>query len=511
MFPLGSGYGRSCPKKRYAKRYAEMAEASGKASSRKFLTDVELKALKPGQTATDSLPGRGSGSILFDCRASGAVEAYYRRRDEGGQQKIKLGVFKKTPKSPGLSLTELREQAVRYAKIAAEHGDIKAYLARCAAEEEVEQAERQRQLHEQQRLAAIEASKGTLSELFRDYIEDRRRDDVSAAQIKEFERVLSKDLEGEKVVAVSKEGQEERLDIMNMKAKDVRPEHVNLLLKPIWDRGARRQAGKVRSFLVAAFNFGLKAEHHIDRSSTKSYGLQMNPADPVTVPNMSKPGERALTDKELRQFWHTITKVDSVGAIMARVFHFAFATAGQRPLQFIREPWTSYNFQKKYLKIIDSKGRGSKKRAHFVPLSRRALQVLEQVRALQPPGAVYPWSVGGQKPIHASSLSHAVSEWLATDHAKMNGQPIPKFSPRDIRRTCTQFMQRNGIKDFDSDALQSHGQTGVVVTHYRNNPEAKLPQMRPTMEAFDAALSRLLDSPDEDEHQAEQLDLFETG
>lgn len=488
-----------------------MAEASGKASSRKFLTDVELKALKPGQTATDSLPGRGSGSILFDCRASGAVEAYYRRRDEGGQQKIKLGVFKKTPKSPGLSLTELREQAVRYAKIAAEHGDIKAYLARCAAEEEVEQAERQRQLHEQQRLAAIEASKGTLSELFRDYIEDRRRDGVSAAQIKEFERVLSKDLEGEKVVAVSKEGLEERLDIMNMKAKDVRPEHVNLLLKPIWDRGARRQAGKVRSFLVAAFNFGLKAEHHIDRSSTKSYGLQMNPADPVTVPNTSKPGERALTDKELRQFWHTITKVDSVGSIMARVFHFAFATAGQRPLQFIREPWTSYNFQKKYLKIIDSKGRGSKKRAHFVPLSRRALQVLEQVRALQSPGAVYPWSVGGQKPIHAASLSHAVSEWFATDHAKMNGQPIPKFSPRDIRRTCTQFMQRNGIKDFDSDALQSHGQTGVVVTHYRNNPEAKLPQMRPTMEAFDAALSRLLDSPDDDEHQAEQLDLFETG
>ena len=95
-----------------------------------------------------------------------------------------------------------------------------------------------------------------------------------------------------------------------------------------------------------------------------------------------------------------------------------------------------------------------------------------------------------------------MSEWLATDHAKMNGQPIPKFSPRDIRRTCTQFMQRNGIKDFDSDALQSHGQTGVVVTHYRNNPEAKLPQMRPTMEAFDAALSRLLDSPDEDEHHA---------
>jgi hypothetical protein len=96
-------------------------------------------------------------------------------------------------------------------------------------------------------------------------------------------------------------------------------------------------------------------------------------------------------------------------------------------------------------------------------------------------------------------------------HAKLDGQPIPKFTPKDIRRTCTHFMQRNDIKDFDSDALQSHGQTGVVVKHYRNNPEARLPQMRPTMAAFDAALSRLLDSSDEDEHQAEQLDLFEIG
>ncbi|MBB6342602.1 integrase [Pseudomonas fluvialis] len=475
------------------------------------MTDVELKALRPRQTATDSLPGRGSGSILFECRASGVIEAYYRRRGKDGQ-KVKVGVFKKAPKSPGLSLTEIREQAVRFAKIAAEHGDIKAYQAKCDAEEEARQAERQRQLHEQQRLAEIEASKGTLSELFRDYIEDRRRNGVSDQQLAEFERVLRNDLEGEKVVSVADDGQVQKLNVMAMKAKDVRPEHVNLLLKPIWDRGAGRQTGKVRSFLVAAFNFGVKAEHHIDRSSNKSYGLQMNPADPVTVPNTSKPGERALTDKELKHFWQTITQVGAVvGPIMARAFHFAFATAGQRPLQFIREPWSSYNLEDKYVKVIDCKGRGGKKRLHFVPLSARALQVLEQVRVLQPKESEYPWSINGKTPIHPSSLSHAVSEWFATEHAKLDGQPVPKFTPRDIRRTCTQFMQRHGIKDFDSDALQSHGQTGVVEMHYRNNPEAKLPQVRPTMAAFDAALSRLLDSPDEDEHQAEQLDLFEIG
>ncbi|HCG1028771.1 TPA: hypothetical protein NJG10_005778 [Pseudomonas aeruginosa] len=72
-------------------------------------------------------------------------------------------------------------------------------------------------------------------------------------------------------------------------------------------------------------------------------------------------------------------------------------------------------------------------------------------------------------------------------------------------------MQRHGIKDFDSDVLQSHGQTGVVAKHYRNNPEAKLPDMRLTMVAFDAALGCLLDGEDEDEPRAEQLELFEIG
>ena len=489
-----------------------MAGATNKTAARKHLTDIALKALKPGETATDPLPDRSSGALLFKCRASGAVEAYYRRRDNGRDQLIKLGVFKKTSKSPGLTLSELREQAAGYSRIAAEHGDIKAYLARCAAEEEAQQAERQRDLQEQQRLAEIEASKGTLSELFQDYIEDRRRNGVSDQQLDEFERVLRNDLEGEKVVSVADDGQVQKLNVMAMKAKDVRPDHVHLLLKPIWARGAQRQTRKVRSFLVAAFNFGLKAEHDIERSSNKSYGLQINPAHPVTVRDTSKPGERALTDEELKQFWQTITQVGTaVGPIMARVFHFAIATAGQRPFQFVREQWSSYDLKKKYVKIIDKKGRGGKERIHIVPLTDRALQVLEEVRALQPSGAVYPWSVDGQTLIHPSSLSHAVSEWFSSVHAKLDGQPIPKFTPKDIRRTCTQFMQRNNIKDVDSDVLQSHGQTGVVVKHYRNSPEARLLQLRPTMAAFDAALSRLLDSSDEDEHQAEQLDLFEIG
>src|SRR3546814_4959875 len=72
----------------------------------------------------------------------------------------------------------------------------------------------------------------------------------SDLQIDEFERVLRNDLEGEKVVSVADDGQVQKLNVMAMKAKDVRPDHVHLLLKPIWARGAQRQTRKVRSFQI---------------------------------------------------------------------------------------------------------------------------------------------------------------------------------------------------------------------------------------------------------------------
>ncbi|GAB3376303.1 site-specific integrase [Azotobacter armeniacus] len=66
------------------------------------------------------------------------------------------------------------------------------------------------------------------------------------------------------------------------------------------------------------------------------------------------------------------------------------------------------------------------------------------------------------------------------------------FSPRDLRRTCAQLMQRHGVSNDLSDLLQAHGQTGVVGKHYRNNPEAALPEKRRAIELFDKALAMVL-------------------
>ncbi|MNT95678.1 hypothetical protein D3C72_2376010 [compost metagenome] len=53
-------------------------------------------------------------------------------------------------------------------------------------------------------------------------------------------------------------------------------------------------------------------------------------------------------------------------------------------------------------------------------------------------------------------------------------------------------MQRNGVEDRLSDLLQSHGVSGVVADHYRNNPAAYLPEKLKAVELFDNALEKIL-------------------
>ncbi|MFB8830068.1 Arm DNA-binding domain-containing protein [Azotobacter sp. CWF10] len=152
----------------------------------KMLTDAALKKMKPGDNATDSLPGRGSGSIYFECRESGSVTAYYRYRHEGRTKKSRIGFYTNKAHSAGYSLTEIREQARQLARIAAEHGDVGCYLEEQAAAAEAERARRQRQ-------AEIEASRGSFGELLDSYADSLEQSGkVSAGKYDSCSRRMSK-------------------------------------------------------------------------------------------------------------------------------------------------------------------------------------------------------------------------------------------------------------------------------------------------------------------------------
>lgn len=127
-------------------------------------------------------------------------------------------------------------------------------------------------------------------------------------------------------------------------------------------------------------------------------------------------------------------------------------------------------------------------RPHLVPLSDRAISLMLRVREISGDHQ-WPWTTHGKQPFVISSPTHAIADWMDSKHAVVDGVSVPPFSPRDLRRTCTQLMQRRGIDDRLSDLLQAHGQTGVVSKHYRNNPEAALPEKRRAMDLFEHGLA----------------------
>ncbi|MDV7210787.1 tyrosine-type recombinase/integrase [Azotobacter beijerinckii] len=411
---------------------------------------------------------RGGGSLMFERRASGTIEAYFRQRSDGGEFKRKIGTLKVHAKGTGLTLTELRDEARRLSKLSARHGDLRAYLAKEEAEREAER-----------RTLEAQRSYGTFADLFLSYIEDRRGS-ASDGVVLELERLFKRNMKPHS-------------SLMAMKARDVRPDHVQAIVQPIWDRGSQVQAARMRSFILAAFSFGLRAEYSVSRASPKRFEITANPAMAVHVPDASQPGTRALSDAELALFWRTIVDVPGVGDAMARLFRFVVATGGQRIAQVVREPWSSYDLEAGVLSIVERKGRGDPY-VNMIPLSERAIEILAEVDHING-GHLLPWTGSGRAPFTIPSMSHAIDRWLASKHAVLDGGRVPNFSPRDLRRTCAQLMQRAGVDDTLSDLLQNHGVGGLVARHYRNDPAAALPKKWQALAAFDLALAGVLGAP----------------
>jgi integrase len=460
-------------------------------AKRTRMTEMEAYAVKTRQS--EPVGSRGKGTLLLERKASGAIMAFYRERSADSDRRLPLGILAKKPK-PGTderTLDALRAEALRLSTEAGAAGGLAKYLElqverQAAAEAErvaaFEAAEAER--IERQRIAEIEAARGSFSDLFLDYIESRRNK-ATPGVVKELERLFKTNLQAPHPA------------IMQMKARDIRSDHILAILNPIWERGSKVQADRMRSFLVAAFNHGLTVESVVGRANAKVYSLEMNPAATIKVEKVSAPVERALSDTELRQFWETIENTEGVGPAMALLFKLVIATGGQRIKNIIETTWDDYDLGAGTVRLVHRKGRGGQTmgRPHLVPLTSRALAIMERVKAING-NHPWPWTTHGKQPFVISSPTHAVADWLDSKHAIIDGQRVGGFSPRDLRRTCTQLMQKYGIDDRLSDLLQAHGQTGVVAAHYRNNPEAALPEKRRAIGLFDQALARALGEGD---------------
>ncbi|WP_263081275.1 integrase family protein [Endozoicomonas sp. Mp262] len=445
------------------------------------LTPVLIKHMK--YRLTEKVGSRGDGTLLFEKRNSGTIEAYYRYTHQGKEAKIKIGQYQTARDGHGYSLAECRNKAQNLARLRRECGeDLKTYLT---AQETI----REQQQAEEKRRQAIEASRGSFKELIDAYVSDQEQ------QEKESANQTRQALKLNVITAYP--------EIAAKKARDVTKDDIVTILRAIHNRGAEVESVRVRAILHACFNFGIKGDYDPTSISDKRFYIENNPVTGTKKnTRAAKVGERVLSHEEVKLLWETIRDTHRVGFILGSFIRFMLATAGQRPKQLLRARWEDYDFQRHCVTLIDRKEGNGTIKIHVVPLSQRALTILEEVRSYTGsyPGPFCSGSKGraGKNkgkliPYSLCSLKNGYTRYnkQLAEKFKSQGLPAPQpFTARDIRRTVKNILIDAGVNREQRNLLQSHAQTGIDIKHYDRHEH--LPEKRESMRRYDAFLNKVL-------------------
>ncbi len=423
------------------------------------LTDKEIRNLKSNSSLAEPIGGRGAGTLLLRNRF-GIIEAYYRYFYQKKKVHLKVG-FYKAGKNSGLTLAEIRNKTIDLSRTRNEHPDLKNFL-------EIENKKQELELKLQKENLEKESLKGTLEELFNSYIKHLINNKKSS--FKDVERYFNVD-----VFIYFPE-------FKTIKACDIKTDDIIKILSFHIQRGVKAGVNRLRSHLLAAFNYGMKVDNdprHI-ASDGKLFRITSNPVTPIPKQSdYEKVIDRILTLEEVKHFWHHFQYVENINPLIVALVHFLFATGGQRPKQLLRSQWLDYDLSKRTLNIVDSKGKGNT-REYLTPLTSRAINLLKQ---LPTEDYSHPFTTTGKTPIRVETIQKAIRKY----YTQFDVSP---FSLRDIRRTCKNLMIDAGVDREKRNLIQNHGLIGVDFKHYDKSDH--LPEKINGFTKYDLLLNKII-------------------
>lgn len=394
---------------------------------------------------------RGEGRLGVSVGVTGQKIFVYRYFWEGAKQQIKIGQYGYT--SEDFSLADAEAKAREYAALLQQGINPK--------------AEKEAQAKEKKRAAREAAEKGSIRDLFEAYTGSMQQ-----AGKRTFAAVLA---------ALEKETS--RYIDPTTKAKDVTPEQIKLILADMIKRGALVQSNRVRSYLMAAFNYGLKHDNNpANMGRGVLFGLSDNPVRNIPKQqHAERVGENWLTLPELKHLLATFGDVSGVGELTANLLALIVYTGGQRPYELITARWEHINSIEKTLLVPAEFSKN--KREHLLPLTNSALQLLAHIRDNTPAS---PWVFAQRdtsKHVLTTTLAKAISRYREAN------PEFKYFIPRDLRRTCKTLMGEIGISKELRDRLQNHALNDVSSKHY--DRYSYLEEKRRALDAWEARLNRV--------------------
>ncbi len=439
------------------------------------LTPAQLNNIK--YKLSENVGGRGDGALLFEKRSSGIIEAYYRYKHAGKDSKIKIGQYKKTRDGHGYKLAECRDKAQDMARLRREcEGDLKAYLESRNREQERQQAEeRQRQ--------EIEALQGTLKDLCNSYVASLyRKERKTADQVeRSLERYVLKPFP----------------KLANEKARNITVDDIVGIIRRLIEKGITTTCNRVRSYLHAAFEFGIKADNDPREQVIhgKRFCIEYNPVSAVPrQADFERVRERYLSHEEVKRLWDDFTTLlPGKNPVFILLVRFMLAVGGNRPEQLIRCRWSDFDFQQRTFTFIEWKGKNPTAKKRVMPLTPRAIEILEELRNVS--GCFkWPFSINGKAPVRVSSLANRIQDYCRALEAEAtaNGQAAPEyFVPKDIRTTATNLLIECRVPKEQRYLIQSREDGSIESKHYDHSD--RLPEKREAIKQYDAFLGRILD------------------
>ncbi|WP_295899467.1 site-specific integrase [uncultured Vibrio sp.] len=250
----------------------------------------------------------------------------------------------------------------------------------------------------------------------------------------------------------------------NRKAKEFEPnDFMEALGIPI-SEGFAPKSNKLRSYLHAAFAFGLKNDNNPASFNSKvKFGLKYNPISLIHKQTQAeKAGERFLSIDELVQLLHDMTYRYSDLKLASSTRNFiklCFYLGGQRPYEIANTLWSDVNFQDRTLTIRPEIFKTGT--AHVVPLTETALAILNECskeNKFKSPYVFYK-KTKPKEPMPSNTLAQALLSYKRSTN-------IENFVGRDFRRTFKTLGGQFKISKEVRDRIQGHAISDVSGKHY---------------------------------------------
>lgn len=424
----------------------------------KKLTELALEKVKAGKAdrwLIDGEADRGAGQLMLRVTPANSRRWYFRYMTAGKRVTMPIGYH---GGEGGMSLTEARAKVEEYRALRRDpdKADIAAYLTRKAEaarhDEEIKRlaAEREERLRD----AASMYSLKVLIKVYTDYLKAKGR---QAA--KDADNLLQNHVVGIHPLLVAKP------------AADVTANEIAYVIRCVKEKGKERTAGKVRSYLAAAYALALRAPTDPDApAAALGFELRANPAAAVKAVTGIKERHRVLDEIELRAYMSALDTMTKIPQLHRDALRLNLLLAGQRAAQLVRLRLADINLLGGSLTLFDPKGKRKEPRRHVIHLAPKARKLVAELAARAESLSTdshkveYLLTGEGKVPLRMETMSDATHRISV---ALVKGKAIREpFQMRDIRRTVETMLAAMGISKNLRAHLLSHGLGGVQDKHY---------------------------------------------